>query len=123
MKNESKTNGGIARALSLTSERRKEIAQKAARSRWKNHQKAVREPPKKIKGISNKKYLVALIKVSLKDMNMGELEILENNKVIRKFNEQTLELVNAKIEGYLSALQDLGVQVEIQINKVANMEL
>jgi hypothetical protein len=123
MKNENKAAGGKARAEKLSSERRKEIALKAAAKRWEGHQKKEREPPKKIRGISKKKNLVAIIKVSLRNMNMGEIEIIEKGKVIRKFSEQPLEKAHATIDGYVSALKDLGIIVEIQINKVAKMEL
>jgi len=118
MKNESKAIGGKARALRLTSDRRKEIAQKAAEIRWKNHNKAEKESPKKIKGISNKKFLE--ICVLIRNKNIADIEIIENEKVIRKFNESSLEQAHAKIEGYVSALQDLGIQVQINVK---NMEL
>jgi hypothetical protein len=123
MKNESKALGGIARALQLSPEERTEIAQKAALARWKNHQKIEKEPPKRIKGIANNKFLMANIAISTQGLNMAELEIVENGEVIRLFNGQTLEQAHAKIEGYVSALEDLGISVEIQINNVANMEL
>ena len=123
MTKNNRANGGIARALKLSPEKRKEIAQKAAASRWKNHQKIEKEPFGKIKGVSSRKDLTAIMKVSLKNLNIVEVEIVENTEVIRKFNEQPLEQAQAKIEGYVNALQDLGIEVEIKINKVANMEL
>jgi hypothetical protein len=123
MKNESKALGGIARALQLSPEERTEIAQKAAAIRWRNHQKIEKEPPTKIKGISNKKFLIANITISSQNLNISDLEIVENGKIIRKLNGQTLEQAHAKIEGYVNALEDLGISVEIQINNVENMEL
>ena len=118
-----RANGGIARAKKLSSERRKEIALKAAAKRWEGHIKPKKINSHKIKGLSNQKSLIAVIKVSLRNLNMGEIEIIENGKIIRKFNEQNLEKAHATINGYVSALEDLGIKVEIQINKVANMEL
>lgn len=38
--------GGKARAAALTPERRKEIAQKAAKTRWKNKQKEKKQEPR-----------------------------------------------------------------------------
>lgn len=121
MTNAKKAIGGKARALKLSPERLKEIAQQAAKARWKNHQRKDRVPTKTIRGVLNKRHLKVVIQSHFTNVKLARIEIIENDKVIRKFPEQNLEQARARMDGYVSALQDLGIEVEIEIIEVKDL--
>lgn len=121
MKNESKAIGGRARALKLSPQERSDMAQNAARKRWENHQKIEKvgkEPFKKLRGVAKEKTITVITTILANSLNFCEVEVMEDEKVIRKFHGQPFEQARARIEGYINALQDIGIELKvIEISK------
>lgn len=110
VKNERKARGGKARSLALSPERRKEIAQKAALSRWGTS--AARKPVaiKMLKGIPALKKLT----VTCESVNNPKCTtvLTEDGRLLRSFVGSP-QSVNERVQSYLAALQDLGIVLDV----------
>lgn len=115
-KNIRKAIGGLARAKALSPERRREIAQKAAVSRWSSSDR----PPPKARPSGNKKFVkVPTIRTltvtsqfeedgtTLKTITVGE-----GARVLRRFSSE-LKSTAECVDSYLAALRDLGVTLKL----------
>lgn len=125
--NESKARGGLARSQALTPERRQEIARKAAQSRWgPSSPTASTDTPaqaprrravvKKLKGISSVKHLMVSFTMSSTRAGCKTASISESGQVLRTF-VGLAEFVDERIQGYLAALQDLGIELVVHLHE------
>lgn len=112
-KNMSKAAGGTARARALSPERRREIAQKAAVSRWGSGERPAKQPaPKKFLKVSRVRRLSVTSQFSEDGSSLQAMSISEAGQVLRIFTGDA-ERVGERVESYLSALTDLGIELEL----------
>jgi len=112
-KDERKAIGGTARSLVLSPERRKEIAQLAALKRWGSSVATKKPAPvKKLKGIPASRSLTVSITRSTDGSGQVVLKISEAGQALREFTGSA-ESVEDRVQGYLAALQDLGIELDV----------
>lgn len=118
-KNERKAIGGTARSLALSPERRKEIAQQAALKRWGSSAQSKKPAPvKKLKGVAAFRQLTVTSTRLADGSGHTAMTVLEAGQLLRSFIGSAAS-VEDRVQGYLAALQDLGIELDVAYSTVS----